>query len=88
MKRSRGESGVVEHQVEEMMRDLPEDVSAEELREFLEAEPPQVEADPLFRERLRRKLWAIVQERFGGESKDSESSTSPPDPDAPGAGKD
>jgi len=32
----------------------------EELREFLEADCVEVDADPLFRERLRRKLWAAL----------------------------
>ena len=27
---------------------------------------PSAVADPLFRERLRRKLWTIVRDRFGG----------------------
>jgi len=49
------------------MRDLPEDVSPDELQEFLSADALEVEADPFFRERLRRKLWAIVRERFGSE---------------------
>lgn len=94
MKRPRDESGLVEHEVEEMMRDLPEDVSAEELREFLEADRLDVEADPLFRERLRRKLWALVRERFGSESGGGEpepgssSRDLDGDPDSPEAGKD
>jgi len=52
-------------EMDEAMRDLPEDVSADELQEFLAADALEVEADPFFRERLRRKLWAIVRERFG-----------------------
>lgn len=45
---------------------LPNDISADELRDFLEADHLDVDADPLFRERLRRKLWSIVRDRFGG----------------------
>ena len=36
------------------------DFTAEELREFLEADDVHVDADPLFRERLRRQLWALL----------------------------
>jgi hypothetical protein len=32
----------------------------DELREFLEADCVDVDADPLFRERLRRKLWSVL----------------------------
>jgi hypothetical protein len=32
----------------------------DDLREFLEADCVEVDADPLFRERLRRKLWAAL----------------------------
>ena len=32
----------------------------DELREFLEADDVHVDADPLFRERLRRQLWALL----------------------------
>lgn len=52
-------------EMDEAMRNLPEDVPADELQEFLAADALEVEADPFFRERLRRKLWAIVRERFG-----------------------
>ena len=38
----------------------------EELREFLEADYAEVDADPLFRERLRRKLWAALLRQIGG----------------------
>ena len=50
---------------------LPNDISADELRDFLEADQLEVDADPLFRERLRRKLWAIVRDRFGGDDRGS-----------------
>jgi hypothetical protein len=32
----------------------------EDLREFLDADGTEVDADPLFRERLRRRLWAML----------------------------
>ena len=51
----------------DVFNSLPDDISADELREFLDADDMEVEADPLFRERLRRKLWTIVRDRFGGD---------------------
>lgn len=43
----------------------------DELREFLGADYLPVDADPEFKERLRRELWEIVRTRFsiGGGSK-------------------
>jgi hypothetical protein len=38
----------------------------EELREFLEADTAGDLADPEFKERLRQKLWEMVQRRAGG----------------------
>jgi hypothetical protein len=47
------------------------DFTMDELREFLEADVRGVQADPAFKERLRRKLWEIVRlgrdERVGGD---------------------
>ena len=37
------------------------DFTLDELREFLEADLIDVRADPEFKERLRRRLWAMVQ---------------------------
>jgi hypothetical protein len=42
-----------------------EEVDAEELREFLAADVLEVSADPVFKERLREKLWRIVSEQYG-----------------------
>jgi hypothetical protein len=36
----------------------------EELREFLQGDASDVPIDPAFKERLRRKLWALVQEQL------------------------
>lgn len=36
----------------------------EELREFLQADSVDVPVDPAFKERLRRKLWELVQEQL------------------------
>ncbi len=43
------------------------DFTMDELREFLEADMLEVQADPEFKERLRRMLWEIVQEQSKGE---------------------
>lgn len=40
----------------------------DELREFLEADYVEVDADPLFRERLRRKLWAALLRQIDEDS--------------------
>lgn len=47
---------------------MDSDFTSEELREFLDADTLDVEADPDFKERLRRKLWDMVRSRFGGGS--------------------
>lgn len=67
-----GETGTNERESE-----VNSDVSAgfeEDLREFLEADCVEVDADPLFRERLRRKLWAALLRQIdaadGGGSED------------------
>ena len=48
---------------DEMMDDALVEVTADELREFLEADALGVRADPTFKERLRRQLWEIVRSR-------------------------
>jgi hypothetical protein len=48
---------------DEMMDDAIVEVTADELREFLEADALGVRADPVFKERLRRELWKIVRSR-------------------------
>lgn len=47
-----------------MADQIPAEFTTEELREFLEADGLGIEADPAFKERLRRKLWAMVQQRM------------------------
>ncbi len=44
------------------------DFTMDELREFLEADMLDVQADPEFKERLRRMLWEMVQEQSKDES--------------------
>ncbi len=48
------------------------DCTMDELREFLEADVLDVKADPEFKEQLRRKLWSLLQERYGDGKKDSD----------------
>ena len=43
----------------------PGDIDPEELREFMEADWVEVEADPGFRERLRQQLWAMLRPSSG-----------------------
>jgi hypothetical protein len=46
-------------------QEIAKEFSTEELKEFLEADRLPAQADPAFRERLRRELWQLVQERYG-----------------------
>jgi hypothetical protein len=48
---------------EEVMDEAAMDFTIEELREFLEADLLDVEVDPEFRDRLRRRLWDMVVAR-------------------------
>ena len=41
------------------------DIDPAELREFLAADLLDVQADPVFKERLRQKLWRLVRVRYG-----------------------
>jgi hypothetical protein len=50
------------------------EIDAEELREFMSGDVFEVGADPVFKERLRRKLWKIVRSLQG----------TPPSDDPPG----
>ena len=58
----------------EMMDDGLAEVTADELREFLEADGLDVRADPTFKERLRRQLWEIVRSRVRTEPSGSDDS--------------
>ena len=44
--------------------ELELDFDADELRDFLAADAPDVGADPVFKERLRRELWQRFLARF------------------------
>ena len=41
------------------------DFSEAELREFLSADYLETQADPAFKETLRKKLWSLVSDRYG-----------------------
>jgi len=60
---------------QEVLERTATEIDPEELREFLEADLLGSQADPRFKEDLRRKLWLLVQERYGEGS---------PDPDGDG----
>ena len=47
-----------------------------ELREFLAADHLESHADPGFKERLRKRLWNFIRERYGSGSSSSNSSSS------------
>jgi hypothetical protein len=44
-----------------MTEDAMMDFSIEELREFLQADLLDVPVDPRFKERLKRRLWELVE---------------------------
>jgi len=44
----------------EVIEELASEFTAEELQEFLEADRHPIEADPLFKEQLREKLWKLL----------------------------
>lgn len=55
-----------------MFEELAEEFTAEELREFLDGDAYPIEANPDFQERLREKLWELVQQRYGSRVHDDE----------------
>ena len=54
----RERSGLQERVV---IEEIAADFTTEELQEFLEADRYPIEADPLFKEQLREKLWKLLQ---------------------------
>ena len=50
-------SGLQEHEV---IEEIAAEFTTEELQEFLEADRHPIEADPLFKEQLREKLWRLL----------------------------
>ena len=47
--------------------DLSEPIDPAELKEFQDGDWIQVEADPVFKERLRLELWQLVESLYGSE---------------------
>ena len=60
-----GASASEQREQREVMEHRAEEFTSEELREFLEAGDLEVGADPVFKERLRRRLWRLVRDRLG-----------------------
>jgi hypothetical protein len=51
-------------------KEIAEEFGAEELREFLARDLRATRAAPAFRERLRQRLWALVQQGNRGDRDD------------------
>ena len=47
-------------QEHEVIDEIASEFTTEELQEFLEADRYPIEADPLFREQLRERLWRLL----------------------------
>ncbi len=45
------------------------DLTIEELQEFLQADLLDVPVDPAFKERLKQRLWDLVQEQLQAKSR-------------------
>jgi len=67
--RERREPGGLQER--EVIDELASEFTTEELQEFLEADRHPIEADPLFKEQLREKLWKLLQRSIQGASDDS-----------------
>ena len=64
----REESGLREREV---IEEIASEFTTEELQEFLEADQYPIEADPLFKEKLREKLWQLLQRSIQTTPEDS-----------------
>lgn len=58
-------------QEREVIQEIAAEFTTEELQEFLEADQYPIEADPEFKERLRQKLWKLVQRNAQTNAKES-----------------
>jgi len=47
------------------VKEIGTEFTTEELQDFLEGDLYPAQADPAFKEALRRKLWAMLQARHG-----------------------
>lgn len=61
------EPSTVEREID-VVAPAGDEISSEELREFLEADRLGVRADPAFRERLREALWELLRRVRGNRS--------------------
>ena len=55
-------------QEHEVIEEIASEFTTEELQEFLEADLHPIQADPLFKEQLREKLWKLVQRSIHAET--------------------
>ena len=61
-RRQGGSRGADAERDQSMTDDVMTQMTVEELREFLQADLLDVPVDPRFKERLKRRLWSLVQE--------------------------
>ncbi len=62
------ESGLQEREV---IEEIASEFTTEELQEFLEADRYPIEADPVFKEDLREKLWKLLLRNIQNPSDDA-----------------
>ena len=55
----------MEREQDEVLREGAMEINPDELRDFLEADLLGAQADPEFKEGLRRKLWTLVRTKYG-----------------------
>ena len=60
-----GSERVISDASVDLIDELGGEFSQKELDDFLAADVLEVQADPAFRERLRKKLWTMVSDRYG-----------------------
>ena len=70
LKRSRDRAREVLPEERGLSNDATLDFDMDELREFMEADVMDVQADPEFKEQLRRMLWDLVRAQRKEESKE------------------
>lgn len=75
LRRRREQRSLGEAAEEQRLTEIASDFTTDELQEFLEGDLHPVEADPVFKEELRQRLWLMVQRRYkspgGGDSDES-----------------
>jgi hypothetical protein len=64
MRQQVGKQGMdAEAERESMTDEVMTEFTVEELREFLQGDILDVQVDPAFKERLKRRLWELVKEQ-------------------------